>query len=541
MALYPYTSDTQVNIPVPSQYIGTMCIPDCQSNVTGAAGYWTGLENYSFAQVEKVFGANQQATRVIKSALINIQNSAIKPFLQAYVKADNGSGIAATRTLTITGTATSSGTYSIGVASNSQSVGLSLFFNVNVGDTATVIGNSIAAAFNASIYSPFTAANVSGVVTLTATNAGTTGNYYFLNLTQLPTNAGFVIVDAAGVTGAVDPDWTDIINNLTYQNTKIDFFGALASHTALIAVLEASLAQRSANVLQYNNQDLSGVLLFGNHIDPTTEAATLAATPPYQARPTGYNILSVFNKKCLGAVGYSGDYLFTTPHELVCELAAVSALRITVGANIAANMIEQSTGRPAQVSVPIHETILPFAGYPVLPNYRWQYSERVQMESYHFGLMAFDNNNTIAGNLFTFAVTPQYVTYEGRLGFYMAYYLFVNIMNPYLSRKYIVQGTSFDPSQIDRLDVANEAKYIYFLLNGTNRTDPNYSNYWAGILDNSDNNLSAFLVTLNNTLIATTQVIAGVPKGVVSFSAFLTIPSQVQILSIVQLNNLIPQ
>ena len=86
---------------------------------------------------------------------------------------DAGSGVDATGTITIVGTATEAGTLTVIVGSERNHK-----FSVAVADsnTATDVAAAIVAAVNADLDVPVDAANVAGVVTFTAINAGTYGN-----------------------------------------------------------------------------------------------------------------------------------------------------------------------------------------------------------------------------------------------------------------------------------------------------------------------------------------------------------------------------
>jgi phage tail sheath gpL-like len=116
---------------------------------------------------------------------------------------DDAEGVKASGTLTFTGPATAAGTLYLYIAGQRLTVG------VESGQTATQVGDAVAAAVNADTNLPVTAANAAGVVTLTCRWAGETGNeidvrvnYYMGE--RLPAGIGVTGVAMAG--GTANPD-----------------------------------------------------------------------------------------------------------------------------------------------------------------------------------------------------------------------------------------------------------------------------------------------------------------------------------------------
>ncbi len=148
-------------------------------------------------------------------------------------------GTAATSTVTITGPATGAGTLALMIA------GQPVIVSVASGDTATAIATAIVTAVTAQRDLPVNAANVAGVVTLTARAKGTHGNdidvranYYTGQ--KLP--AGVTVAVAAGVAGAGDPDYSTAIALMGDNDYRTVIVGT-ASATTLGAV-ETELASR---------------------------------------------------------------------------------------------------------------------------------------------------------------------------------------------------------------------------------------------------------------------------------------------------------
>lgn len=125
-------------------------------------------------------------------------------------------GAVATGTITPAGPATAAGTIDLYIAGQNIDVG------VSSGDTAAIMATNIAAAINAMITLPVTAAAASGVVTLTSRWKGLTANDITILDSYLGTAGGEIL--PAGVTlaysgpqltgGTGSPDFSSVIANL---------------------------------------------------------------------------------------------------------------------------------------------------------------------------------------------------------------------------------------------------------------------------------------------------------------------------------------
>lgn len=154
--------------------------------------------------------------------------------------ADNGGATAATGSIALTGTATAAGTFPLYVA------GVLIPVAVAVGDTATAVGANIAAAVNAAVGVPVTAAAVTGTVTFTARNKGLAGNDIDIRTAYRGSSGGEVIPAglAAVVTamsgGATNPSLTTAIAAL--GDMRFDFIVCSLTDSATIAALAALLS-----------------------------------------------------------------------------------------------------------------------------------------------------------------------------------------------------------------------------------------------------------------------------------------------------------
>jgi phage tail sheath gpL-like len=112
------------------------------------------------------FGAGSVGHRMARAALT--ENPTVD--LTMVAVADDGAATPASETLTITGPATSDGGVALAIGNDEFSVGYI------TGDSATTIAAAVVAAIAARPYLPVTAANVAGVVTLTAKSKGVVSN-----------------------------------------------------------------------------------------------------------------------------------------------------------------------------------------------------------------------------------------------------------------------------------------------------------------------------------------------------------------------------
>jgi phage tail sheath gpL-like len=160
------------------------------------------------------------------------------PFGPLYILplADNPSGVAATGTIAIAGTATANGTLNVYIA------GVRVQLAVSTGDAAGVVAGDLATAINATANLPVKAAAAAGTVTLTANNAGETGNDIDLQQDYLGTAGGEYPV--AGITltftamsgGTGNPDFSNALANLSSQ--AMDFVCCPYSDTASLDLLK---------------------------------------------------------------------------------------------------------------------------------------------------------------------------------------------------------------------------------------------------------------------------------------------------------------
>lgn len=166
------------------------------------AGKLTALENiYSAADVAAAYGAGSQAHLM---ALAAIKAYAYAD-LSLITVADNEAGVAATGSITITGTADTQGVLRVNIG-NADTLTVGIAANA----TAATVAAAVKAAIDAETSLPVTATASEGVVTLTAKNKGTHGNY--IRIRTGNTAEGITVAVKAMSGGDADADIGPALN-----------------------------------------------------------------------------------------------------------------------------------------------------------------------------------------------------------------------------------------------------------------------------------------------------------------------------------------
>ena len=181
----------------------------------------------SVAEARDVFGAGSVLAQMVE----RYRGNDTFGELWALPVEDAGGAVAATGTVTITGTATAAGTLVLYIGGRRVRVG------VASGDAASVVGDSISAAIALDADLPVTAVDDdAGEVTLTAKNAGETGNEIDVRVNYLgntggeSTPAGLSVAIVAMAGGATNPDLATALTAL--GDEEFDFVASAFADTA---------------------------------------------------------------------------------------------------------------------------------------------------------------------------------------------------------------------------------------------------------------------------------------------------------------------
>ena len=208
------------------------------------------VQIFSDDEADNLFGKGSQTALMVRAFR---KNNSLMP-LWAVGVADGTTK--ATLDVTFTGTATAAGVIALYVGGQNVNIA------VASGDTASDVADAVVASITANM--PVTASASSGVVTFTAKNGGTAGNYIDVRVNYV---AGEVLPAGISVSGtglltggAGDPSISDVIANIGAQwfNIIVTAFSSAGTLTALKEELEARWSA--------TNQK-TGVAIFGDNSD----------------------------------------------------------------------------------------------------------------------------------------------------------------------------------------------------------------------------------------------------------------------------------
>ena len=261
---------------------------------------------------------------------------------------DNVAGVPATGTVTFTGTATEDGAITITIGSRVNHV-----FTIAVADTdtPTIIGDALVALIDADPNIPVTAANVTGVVTLTAVNDGTEGNE--IGIAKEGTVTGVTTALVGMASGATNPVLTgvfDVVGDIRYQTVVWPF-------TYTLSELKSFLDPR----FNVDNKVLDGVGI-------THSSDTFSNLKSAGDAENSQSLVILGNREVTGG-DVEGSGLLEISTIISSQFAAIRSLRLEDGTNLAQFVIaaggsRDTRGGAAIASLPYHNT--PFANLPIV-------------------------------------------------------------------------------------------------------------------------------------------------------------------------------
>lgn len=343
------------------------------------------VQSLNTAEIKALFGANSELTYRILAWLG--PNGGYSP-LDVIAKDPSGTAVASTATITFAGAATSDGSLDIGIVDADQ-------FGVTVAgqtaDTPTIVGDALVAAINQLTDPPFTAVNALGVVTLTATDGGTIGNFYGIDISgSIP---GITVALVGFAAGANDPVLTGIldpIDGIRYTGTQWPEFWA-----ADLDIIKDELDAR----FNASNNILDGVAFHG-HTDTFANDKAFVLPLNSQSLVVGGN-----NK--VTAADHTGPEILRPADWSLAEFMGIRARRLTTDAPIADFIIStsgvlDSFGGPSLASLPYFNT--PLADSPIT-NPANLFSSQEQVELEEAGFTTYGVNRALNGILMAPAVT----------------------------------------------------------------------------------------------------------------------------------------
>lgn len=289
---------------------------------------------------DALFGKTSMLAQMVRSArLINKTTQ-----FDAIALADNAGGTAATGTIVFTGTATATGTVNISIGSGYN---YTLPISIVSGDTATAVGDKLAAAVTALTNAPFTAANVTGTVTVTCVHKGVVGNKIGYKVTGAV--AGISIALTLPTNGATNPVLTNLFNVIEGERYQTIVWPESYTLSTVTTMLDARF-------------NINSVVLDGVAVQTITDTyANIITAGNAQNTPS----LCLIANKLLAVTAQVGGALPEFSDVISSQFAAVRALRLTSGADISQYVIATSGandafGGPAIASLPYFNTPFPY-------------------------------------------------------------------------------------------------------------------------------------------------------------------------------------
>ncbi|MEM7522562.1 MAG: hypothetical protein AAF360_02150 [Pseudomonadota bacterium] len=277
----------------------------------------------------------------------------------------SGAGAAATATVTFSGAATAAGTLRFAFVDERL---FTVNISVAIGDTATALGDKLVAAVTALARPLVTAANASGVVTVTAADVGTIGNAYGLKTSGVVAGVSVALAGFSG--GANDPTLTDALDGLEGRR----YTGLLWPenwNSALTVPTDFMDARFNAG-----NAILDGVVFHGSQ-------ATFASNSA-KVQPLNSQSLVIGGNDLVDTATSKGPAILQPADFALAYFMGVRSRRLTPGAPVA-DFIVSTSGRldafggPALASLPYFNT--PLDRTPVtLPAEQYSAVEQAELE-----------------------------------------------------------------------------------------------------------------------------------------------------------------
>ncbi len=355
---------------------GTAVAGELQQNVNTVGG-----EDALFGIRSHVAGMVREFRRINKDTQVDVIGLA------------DGAGTAATAVITIVGTATEDNTLVVNLGSGRQH---SFSIDVLTGDDATAVADAVTAAAALDLDSPFTVANVAGVITATAENLGTLANSW---AAQVVGNVAGVVptITSGWASGATDPVLTtlfDPVANIRY-NTVV------WPQSWTITELTDFLDPR----FNTTNDVLDGVGIFHKN-DTLANLKTAVSTLNSQSVRMG-------GTKIASTTTLVGGSIVEMDDVLAARMAAVRSLRLTADASI--NDVLSISGAPLDAFGGISISTLPYANtlvqFTALPSAVDMFSlaEEKELEDNGVSTVGLNRagNSVILGNQVTTRLTDN--------------------------------------------------------------------------------------------------------------------------------------
>ncbi|MCK5610494.1 hypothetical protein KAR91_51955, partial [Candidatus Pacearchaeota archaeon] len=311
----------------------------CQTANATANALVAGLQDYTQTALDSLLTAGSYARVMVQQWLdSNRTGNNVGAELDMITLLDGVAATAATKTITVVATSADAGTMIVSILSSKL---YRKEVTIAAGDDETDIGTAIVTAFSG-LVAPFTVTDSGppdGIVTVTATDLGTIGNDYGIEISNIPGGVTSITL-ADGVTGANPPTVTDVldlIGNNRYQG--------ILWPSDLADSVEAEVSDFLDDRFNVSNDILDGVAFMG-------ESNTLAGAK---------GVVNAINSQSLVVVGNTltaaGKLVYPTTNiakmgpEILhpvdwtaTEFMAIRARRLTEDASISSVVTANASG-----------------------------------------------------------------------------------------------------------------------------------------------------------------------------------------------------
>lgn len=345
------------------------------------------VENVLTLDTDTLFGVRSHIAGMVRSARRVLDGIIPRPQIDVIALDDNGGATDAEAELDITSTpASADGTLTLTIGSAQDHV-----YSVDVvsGDTATEVAAAFSAVIALDLEAPFTAADATGTLTITAANGGTIPNDWGIAIDGEV--AGLTLALTGWASGATDPLLTTVFDPVADVRYQTIVWPEAYPEADVATFLDARF-----NVA---NDVLDGVAL----IHKSDTLANLKAL----AVPLNSQSINILGNKPVDTTIYKAPAVFGIGDNMTAEIAAIRGARLTTDAPVSAFVL--ASGSPADAfggiglsSKPYHNTTLPFVAIPRLGLY---FSREDQDELNSNGVSTFGANRARTGTILSTQVT----------------------------------------------------------------------------------------------------------------------------------------
>ena len=324
----------------------------CQTPNATANALVTDIPDKTQAQLDSLLGAGSYSRVMVQEWLdANRTGNNVGALLDMITVLDDGAAVAATQTMTVVGTTTEAGALVVSILSSKK---YKKTITLASGSDETDIADAITAAY-ATTTAPFTVGNVAGVVTITATDLGTIGNDYGVEVSSIPAGVTSITV-AAGVTGTGTPDITNVMDLV---GSTVRYQGILLPKDLFAQVTEITTDFLDPR-FNVSNDILDGVAFVG-------DSGTLVQTKANANANNTQSLVLVGNAITVGNANKIGPEVVHPVDWTAVTIMAIRARRLSDNASIAnivtTNSANDQFGGIALASLPLFNT--PLSSVPV--------------------------------------------------------------------------------------------------------------------------------------------------------------------------------